>query len=311
MPSGKFEKNERLWHEIWGKADMRLTSNMEGAVLMTASMAAFTFNDMLFKLLNDDLPFFQVLFLRSLLACILLAAMIRYRGAWMMRFSGPDWRFILLRSAAEVAAAYFFLTALVHMPIANVTAILQALPLTVTLAAALFLKEPVGWRRFVAILIGLVGVLLIVRPGSADFNIYAIYAVMAVLCVTIRDLAVRRMSEDVPSMMVAFISSIGVLVFGGVGALFVDWQSLDSREYAMLAGASFFILGAYVFSVMAMRVGDIGFVSPFRYTSLLVALVLGLLVFGEWPDFVTLLGAGIVVATGLFTIWREQRLGVE
>lgn len=289
---------------------MRVTSNMEGAVLMTASMAAFTFNDMLFKLLNDTLPFFQVLFLRSLVASVLLAGIIHHKHAWMTRFSGRDWRFILLRSAAEVAAAYFFLTALVHLPIANVTAILQALPLTVTLAAALFLREPVGWRRLVAILIGLIGVLLIIRPGGDDFNIYAVYAVMAVICVTIRDLAVRRMSAKVPSMMVALISSIGVLVFGAIGAFFIDWQPLNGREYAMLGGASVFILGAYLFSVMAMRVGDIGFVSPFRYTSLLVALVLGLVVFREWPDALTLLGAGIVVATGLFTIWREQRMGV-
>lgn len=285
---------------------MRVSSNVEGAALMTASMAAFTFNDMFFKLLNDNLPFFQVLFLRSLVATILLAGLIRYRGAWVTGFSGHDWRLILLRTAAEVAAAYFFLTALVHLPIANVTAILQALPLTVTLAAAMFLGEPVGWRRLAAILIGLVGVLLIVRPGGADFNIYAVYSVLAVLCVTIRDLAVRRMSVSVPSMMVALVSSIGVLVFGAVGALFTDWQPLNVREYAMLVGASVFILGAYLFSVMAMRVGDIGFVSPFRYSSLLVALILGLVVFREWPDSLTLLGAAIVVATGLFTLWRER-----
>lgn len=287
---------------------MRRSSNVEGAALMTASMAAFTLNDTFFKLLNEGLPFFQALFLRSILVTVLMLGLARMQKAHWVKADRRDWGLILLRSAAELGAAYFFLTALVHLPIANVTAILQALPLTVTLGAALFLGEPVGWRRFLAIGIGLIGVLLIVRPGGADFNLYAIYAVFAVICVTIRDLAARQISVAVPSMFVALVAVIAILVFSALGAAVIEWAPVQQSHGFYLVGCSLFILVAYLTSVMAMRVGEVGFVSQFRYTSLLVALVLGLLVFGEWPDGLTLFGAGIVVATGLFMLWRERRL---
>ena len=214
---------------------------------------------------------------------------------------------MLLRTLAEVGAAYFFLNALFNMPIVNVTAIIQALPLTVTLGAAMVLKEPVGWRRFIAIGIGFLGVMLIVRPGGEGFSLFSAYALVAVLCVTIRDLAARRLSHDVPSLFVALTAAVGVTVFSFAGALFVDWEPMDGRDLANLGCAAVAIIGGYLFSVMAMRVGEIGFVAPFRYSSLLAALIIGFIVFGEWPDGWTQLGAAIVVATGLFTLWRERK----
>ena len=276
---------------------------------MTASMAAFTCNDAFFKLANDNLPFFQALFLRSLAVTVLMLGLAHVQGALIVRLNGRDRALVALRTIAEMAAAYFFLTALVHMPIANVTAIIQALPLTITLGAALVLREPVGWRRLLAITIGLVGVLIIIRPGGAGFNTYAVYAVLAVVCVTIRDLAARRISAEVPSLYVAFVAVIGVLALSAAGCLLTPWAAVTAREAGLLAGSSAFILVAYLTSVMAMRVGEVGVVSQFRYTSLLIALILGLLVFGEWPDSLTLLGATIVVATGLFTLWRERHQG--
>ena len=278
---------------------------------MTGSMAAFTFNDTFFKLLAADLPFFQALFLRSAVVTAFMLALVRAQGALWVRAGRRDWGLIALRSLTEAAAAYFFLTALVHLPIANVTAILQALPLTVTLGAALVFGEPVGWRRFLAIGIGLVGVLLIVRPGGEGFNLYAIYAVLAVVCVTVRDLAARRISVAVPSSFVALIAILAILAFASVGAASTEWAPFRSMHGLYLLGCSLFILVAYLFSVMAMRVGEIGFVSPFRYTGLLVALVVGLVVFDEWPDALTLLGSAIVVATGLFMLWRERHPGVQ
>ena len=215
---------------------------------------------------------------------------------------------MLIRTIAEVGAAYFFLNALFNMPIANVTAIIQALPLTVTLGAALVLKEPVGWRRFIAIGIGFLGVMLIVRPGGEGFSLYSVFALLAVLCVTVRDLAARRLSSDVPSLFVALTAAIGVTIFSSIGALFVDWEPMNGRDLALLGCAALAIIGGYLFSVMAMRVGEIGFVAPFRYSSLLAALFLGLFVFGEWPDGWTQIGAIVVVTTGLFTLWRERRL---
>jgi len=213
-----------------------------------------------------------------------------------------------LRAVSEMGSAWFFITALFHMPFANISAILQSLPLTVTLAGALFLGERIGWRRMTAILVGFGGVLLIVRPGTEGFDIYAIYGLATVACVTLRDIVSRMMSPALPSLMVASVSAVGVTGFAAVGALFVDWQPVDGAAAVNLAGAMVFVIGGYICSVAAMRVGELGFVAPFRYTSLVIALVLGALVFGTFPDPVTLVGAAIVVTTGLYTLYREGRM---
>lgn len=275
---------------------------------MTGAMAAFTVNDTFLKLLGDDLPLFQILLLRSVGVSILLFFMAKYTGTFRMPRLARDRWLIVIRSIAEAAAAWLFITALFHMPIANVSAILQALPLTVTLAAALFLGEPVGWKRFAAIGVGFVGVYLIVRPGGADFTIHSLYAIAAVLCVTVRDLTARQLSSGVPTMTVALATAVIVGVFSAIGSLFVEWQPVTPTHWAWIAAAVVMVLGGYVFSVSAMRVGDIGAVAPFRYASLIVALVTGWFVFGDWPDSLTITGAVIVVATGLFTLWRERHV---
>ncbi len=287
---------------------MNPADNARGALFMMLSMTAFTLNDTCMKALSDEIPLFQAIFLRGILTSVILGIAAIVLGAFRIRLSRRDWWLVGLRSLTEVAAAYFFISALFAMPIANVTAILQALPLTVTLAGALFFKEQVGWKRSLAILIGFLGVLLIVKPGAEGFNSYSVFAVIAVICVTVRDLSSRRLSREVPSMVVAFFAAIFVTIFGGLGMLTQDWAPVGVTAGMQLLGAVIFIIGGYLFSVMAMREGEIGFVAPFRYFSLLCALVAGFVVFGDWPDDLTLLGSAIVVATGVFTFYRERRL---
>ncbi len=284
-----------------------MSPNIRGAFLMMAAMASFTLNDVCIKATDGALPLFQLLTLRGILATVLILGMVRAMGGLDLRIGRPDWALIGIRSLAEVGAAFFFITALLKMPLANVTAILQVLPLTVTLGAALLFREAVGWRRFAAILVGFVGVVLILRPGPDGFNIFALYALGAVLCVTIRDLTTRRMSAGVPSMTVTLAASLAVLVFSGIATVTTEeWAPLDTRLALLVAGSSFLIIGGYLFSVLVMRTGDISFIAPFRYTGLLWALLLGWVVFGHWPDPLTLFGAAIVVASGLFTLYRER-----
>ncbi|MBU2358849.1 MAG: DMT family transporter [Alphaproteobacteria bacterium] len=288
-----------------------LSDNMRGAALMAAAMMTFTVNDTFTKTLSDVLPLSQLLFLRGIGVMICLAVMARAMGQLRFDLSLRDWVYIGLRTLGEIGGAYFFITALFHMPIANVSAILQVLPLSVALAGALFMNEPLGWRRLVAIMVGFGGVMLIVRPGGADFNIFSLYALAAVACVTLRDLVVRRLSRSVPSLMVSLSAAVGITVFSGVASIWVDWQPMSGQEVFRLGGATVFVVFGYIFSVAAMRVGEIGFVAPFRYASLLTALVLGMIVFKEFPSTLTLIGAGIVVATGIFTLFREQQLALR
>ena len=283
-----------------------MSANQIGALFMMASMACFVMNDTLFKVTDGAVPLFQLLFLRGILTTTLVIVLARRLGSLHFNIARRDWGLIGLRSAAEMGAAYFFVTALFNLPLANVTAILQVLPLTVTLGSALFFKEAVGWRRMTAILIGFIGMLLIVRPGSDGFNLYSVYALMAVFSVTVRDLATRRLSNDVPSMTVTLSASLTVMIFSGVASLATPWVGISALNGLMIVGASVFILGGYYFSVRVMRVGDVSFIAPFRYTGLVWALILGWFVFGDWPTNLTLLGAGIVVATGLFTLYRER-----
>ncbi len=283
-----------------------MSPNTTGAFLMMGSMAAFTLNDACIKATGGVLPLFQLLTIRGLISSVLIYALARHLGALRFRLPRRDWMLIALRSLSEVGAAYFFLTALMNMPLANVTAVLQMLPLTVTMGAALFFGERVGWRRILAIAVGFCGMLLIVRPGADGFNIYALYTMVAVIFVTLRDLTTKRMSPAVPSMLVTLAAALAVLVFSALVSLRVEWAALDGRLTLLMLGSSLFIIGGYVLSVAVMRVGDVSFVAPFRYTGLLWALILGWLVFGDWPDAVTLVGATIVVMSGLFTLYRGR-----
>ncbi|KAA9004787.1 DMT family transporter [Histidinibacterium aquaticum] len=289
---------------------MAMSDNLKGAGLMMTAMAGFTLNDVCIKALAGDLPLMQVIFLRGVLTSSLIAIAAWWMGALSFAIPPADRRLIAIRCVAEAAAAWFFLTALYHMPIANLTAILQALPLVVTLGAALVFGEQVGWRRMTAILAGFTGVLLIVRPGTEVFSIYSVLGVLTVLCAAVRDLVTRRLSRDVPSLTVTLFTAIAVAMLGLVLGLREDWQMPNAREASLIGGAALLVLGAYLTIIMAMRVGEISFVAPFRYTGLLVAIVAGLIVFGEFPDLLTWVGSGIVVASGLFAFWRERRLSL-
>ena len=285
---------------------MAISDNAKGALLMSAAMAAFTVNDTFMKSLSDDIPLMQAIFLRGAAVSLALGVAVLVTRT-PLGLSGADWRRVGLRTAGEAMAAFLFLSAIFHAPLANMTAILQALPLTVTLAGAVFLGEAVGWRRLSAILVGFLGVILIVRPGLAGFDVYSIYALGAVVAVTLRELATRRLSPRAPSLLVALLSSTGVTGCAAIGMFGQGWSPLDADAIVGLAGTSFFVLVAYILSVMVMRVGEIGVVAPFRYTGMLWALFLGWVAFGDWPDAVTLAGAALIVSTGAFTLWRERR----
>lgn len=288
-----------------------MNDNLRGALLMTLAMAAFTANDAAMKHVFGTLPFYQSITLRSAMTAVLLFLIAYRRDALRLRFPRRDRALIAWRTFAEVASTIAFLTALTQMPLATLTAILQVLPLAVTLAGALFLGEAVGWRRLTAIGIGFVGVMLIVRPGTDGFDANSVLGLVAVAFVVLRDLTTRRMSGAVPSITVALISSLAVGAFGLAGSLTQGWAPVTPAQWAGLGMASASIVVGYLTIVMAMRVGEIALVTPFRYTGLVWALVLGFLVFGDWPDGITLFGAAIVVATGLFTFWRERRLAAR
>ncbi len=288
---------------------MLLSPNARGILVMSAGMAAFTFNDTCMKAVTQGMPLMQAIALRGTLASLFLLLYAARKGGLSLPAAARDRGLLGLRTAAELVATLTFLAALVHMQLANLSAILQALPLAVTLGAALVFGERIGWRRLTAITVGFVGVMLIVRPGTEGFDRWSVLGLVSVAFVVVRDLSTRAMSGGLPTATVALASGLAVAAMGWTGvALGAGWVPVTVGQAGLLLMASLALFAGYLLSVGAMRVGDIAVVAPFRYTALLWAILLGWVAFGTLPDGLTLLGAAIVVASGLFTIWRERRL---
>lgn len=284
-------------------------SNARAAIFMILSMAGFAVEDAVIKYLSGWLPVGQVIGLIGM-GGVAIFAMVAHRKGIRL----ADWRAVrgaaLWRNLAEMGAASFFVLAIALVPLAVVTAILQAAPLLVTLGAALFLRERVGWRRWLAIATGFAGMLLILRPGSQAFDPAALLAVVGVVLLSARDLLTRRVPGDIHSLQLAgwgffMVIPSGVLllvVLRQVPVMPEPWQ------WGWLALGLCMGVMAYATLVLATRLGDLAATTPFRYSRLVFAMIIGAVFFGERPDALTYLGAVLIVVAGLYSLLREQRL---
>jgi drug/metabolite transporter (DMT)-like permease len=286
-------------------------TNIRAALFMVLAMAGYVFNDVFMKSLAEDMSMGQAIFLRGVLASIFIYLIARQSGALRpVRLALKPMP--LLRTLSEVLATVFFLTALAHVQLATASAILQALPLAVTLGASLFLKETVGWRRWLAILLGFCGVIIVIQPGFTGYSPFALLIFCAVICAAARDLATRVMDEDVPSLFLSAMTAPAVALAGlGLWVFDGNIAPMSGIHIVKLLAAAVFILIGYQFIVLAMREGEIAFVAPFRYTSLLWSILLGMIFFSDFPDSLTITGSAIVVVTGLYTLYRERRAALR
>ena len=286
-----------------------ISDTTRGALYMSLAMAAFTVNDTCMKSVTAEMPLYQAITLRGIVTMIALFIIARQRGGLRLGMARGDARLLGWRTLGEVGGTLTFLTALRHMPLANLSAIMQSLPLAVTLSAAIALHEPVGWRRMAAIATGFLGVLMIVRPGTEGFDIWSLIALGSVAFVVLRDLTTRRLSSAVPSVTVAFLAATAVTASGVALSPLSGWVAVQPAAAVLLLAAGGFLIVGYLSVVMAMRVGDIATVAPFRYTALIFAIALGWIIFGHLPGPMTLAGAAIIVASGIYTFYRERKRG--
>ncbi len=270
---------------------------------MTVGMAGYVVNDSLIKLAAEDLPLFEAIFIRGafITTWLLIAATIRgeLRGAT----KDLD-RSLGLRVLMEAIGTALYLSALTRLPLAGLTAVLQIVPLIVTFVAARLLREAVSWHRVASVAVGFIGVLLIIRPTSADFNPWFLVGFLVVGAIVVREVATTSISTKIPSLVVSLTTAIVITAMGFVGAFIEGWDQPTSREVGLLVGASAFLAMGYLGSVITIRVGDMSFSAPFRYTILVFAIILQIVVFGDVPDTPTFAGAGIVVAAGLYAVGR-------
>jgi drug/metabolite transporter (DMT)-like permease len=283
--------------------------NLRGAILMTAAMLGFAIEDMFIKLLAATVPLGMVLILLGAGGALVFAVLALLRGDALFSRDLLA-RSVLIRNSGELIGTIGFITAIALTPLSSASAILQATPLVVTLGAALFLGEQVGWRRWSAILAGFAGVLLIIRPGLAAFEPLSLFAVLGVIGLALRDIATRTVPRSISSMQLSTYA-FATLVPAGFGMLAFTGQSLrmlTPLEGLLMAAALGFGVLAYYAIVAAMRMGDVAVITPFRYSRLVFALIFGVLFFGERPDAATLAGSALIVASGIYTFWREARL---
>ena len=281
--------------------------NLRGSMLMVLAMAGFALEDMFIKRLAAAMPVGQIIALVGFGGAVIFAAICtaQRRRLWSRDLLA---RPVILRNLGEMAGTLCFVSAIALTPLSQASAIIQAMPLAVTLGAALFLGAPVGWRRWTAILAGFAGVLMVVRPGLAGFAPASLFAVAAVIALATRDLATRAVPPTISSMQLSAYAFATLVPTGAVllavsgGPVAVDAGGARDLALALLCAVA-----AYYAIVAAMRVGEVAVVTPFRYTRLVFALIIGVAVFGERPDPWTLIGAAVIVASGVYTILREAR----
>lgn len=282
--------------------------NLRGSALMVLAMAGFALEDTFIKFLAVDLVVGQILVMMGVAGAFIFGTFSLLRGDGL--FSRDLIRTsVLMRNIGEIVAAFGYITALALAPLSTVAAILQATPLCVTLGAALFMGEAVGWRRWAAIFVGFIGVLMIIRPGMDGFQPASLFAVIGVMGLAVRDLSTRVIPSSVSSMQLsgyafAAIVPLGLVMLAVKGG--ATTPDLDSWMY--LAGATFFGTLGYYAIVAAMRMGDVSAITPFRYSRLVFSLIIGISVFNERPDLLTYLGAALIIGSGMYSILRERRL---
>jgi len=285
------------------------TGNRRGIIAFSLAIVLFVINEALCKLVFATVPASQIMAVRGLIALAVIVIVAFSFGAMRHIRQALNGR-VMIRSTADLFGSYLYMVALFHMPIGNMMAINMASPLMMTAVVALLLRETVGWRRWSAVVVGFIGVLLVVQPSAGSFNAYALLAIAAVICIVARDLVTRRIDADIPSLIVTLTNVAMMTVVAGALALIEGWVAMGWYEITLLAISAVFIVGGYLLAVDAFRHAEVPVIVPLRYTGLLWALLLGYLIWGDVPNQLAAAGIALIVLSGLYVLHRERVRGV-
>ncbi|MFT6091381.1 DMT family transporter [Sulfitobacter sp.] len=282
-------------------------ANLLGSVWMIASMAGFAVEDTFIKAASTTLPIAQILILFGLGGALLFACIAAMNKEPLFTKDVVS-RPMRIRVCFEIIGRLFYVLAISLIPLSAATVILQATPLVVVAGAALVFGEKVGWRRWAAIFVGLVGVIVIVQPGTDGFSMLSILAIIGMIGFAGRDLASRAAPASLGTSVLGFYGFLSIVV---AGALFSFWESaafvaLDLQVSSYMLGAVLAGVAAYSCLMKAMRTGEVSAVTPFRYTRLLFGIGFGIAFFGEQLSYSMMFGSGLIVLSGLFILWRGR-----
>lgn len=279
--------------------------NLPGIGLMLAAMALFAVEDMFLKWAAQDLPVGMVIFVAGAFGAPVFALLARMEGRRVLVRAALH-KAVIARNAGEMIATIAYINALAVVDLSTVSAVLQATPLAVTLGAALFLREQVGWRRWSAIAVGFAGVLLVIRPGMEGFRPEALWVLISVAGLALRDLAARAIPATCSTAQVSCWGLMAVALLGALMMIPGGAVRPDAGQIAILFGAVVFGTAGYWAITAATRMGEVAVVSPFRYARLVFSMAIGVAVFGESPDALMLVGATLVIGSGLYAFARER-----
>ncbi len=280
--------------------------NLTGILLMLAAMALFAVEDLFLKLAAADLPIGQIILISGALGLPVFALMAWRQGHGILVKDALQ-PAVIARNIGEMVAAAAYVAALAAVPLGTVAAVLQALPLFMTMGAALVFGERVGWRRWTAILVGFAGVLLVIQPGADGFRMEALLVLISVAGIVVRDLAARAIPARVTTAQVSAWGLMAVTVLGaGIIAMTGEVRTVTGPEALVLLGAVVFGTAGYWAVTAATRTGEVSVVAPFRYARLVFSMGIGAVFLAERPDVLTLVGAAVIVGSGLYAFARER-----
>ncbi|MDC0737323.1 DMT family transporter [Cognatishimia sp. SS12] len=283
-------------------------NNLKAMWLMLIGMACFSSADGIIKFLSVSISKGQIMTCMGLAGAVVFYLLCRRKGTTVRDavFFHPV---LIIRNIAEIVAALAIFTALSLAPLSSVAAILQAVPLVITLCAAWGLKEKVGPRRWAAIIVGFIGVLIIVRPNSGSLDVALLLAVLGMVSLSIRDLASRLAPPEASTPLLSFYAFSGLIPTGLILSALTDgFDPINGTAALILLAMSALALTGYLCVTIAMRIGEVSAVSPLRYARLPFAAVVGFLLFAEVPDAATLFGSALVIGSGLFVMLREAQI---
>ena len=281
-----------------------LRANRRGIIALIISLGAFTANDAVVKLVARSYPPGEVILLRGLMTVVAIAAMMTMLGQARMARQALDGR-VLARSLFDALGAVLFVSALVHMGLAELSAVLLVSPLIMTALSVLLNHEAVGWRRWTAIAVGFVGTLFVVKPTPSAFDAWALLGLGAAIAGAARDLTTRHIDPGVPVTVISLAALVAVMLMGALLGLGESWRMMAAADIGLLAAAAAFLGTGTYLVVIAFRDSEISLVAPFRYTLLLWSGLAGYVVFGELPDRFAIIGGSLIVASGLYALHRE------
>ena len=292
-----------------------MSAGVRGILFMVAGCALIVFNDVIVKLLTEQYPVGQAMFVRSLFVIPPVLLFALYEGK-LANLRVHNFKGQALRSVIVVTGMFLFLTAITMMPIADALAITFAAPLMATALAVPLLGERVGWRRWSAVVVGLAGVILVLRPTGEGIAVVALLPLGSAITLALRDILTRRLSVSDSSSSILMFTTLAVMGTSLASSLAdpllgwtaAAWQPIAVGHVAMLAVAGVLLAGAQYSMIEAVRLAEIGLVAPFKYTSMVWAVLTGYLVFDTVPDIWIISGSTLVVASGLYMLHREATL---